>query len=49
MKALSFSALRRMNPNVGMSDILMEREKGLGSKGYLQRKTWFNGYRFHYL
>lgn len=36
MKAISFAALRRMNPNMGIADILTEREKGLGSKGYLQ-------------
>lgn len=36
MKALSFSVLRQLNPNMGISDIITEREKGLGSQGYFQ-------------
>lgn len=36
MKALSFSVLRQLNPNMGISDIIAEREKGLGSQGYFQ-------------
>lgn len=33
--ALSFAALRQMNPGAGIFDILKTRQKGLGAKGYL--------------
>lgn len=34
--ALSFMALRQSNPNMGIADLMMEREKGLSSPTYLK-------------
>jgi len=36
MKSLSFQALRRLNPNMDLSQIIEERQKGLGSSNYLR-------------
>lgn len=36
MKAMSFLALRQSNPGMGLSDLMVERERGLSSPTYLK-------------
>jgi hypothetical protein len=42
LKAASFLALRRSNPNMGYFDLIKEQQKGLGSANYLRSMVEFS-------